>query len=175
MFERLYRKEHCCEQAGFKQIWKHFVQFMSNVSFGKTMENLRKRSRIKFVSNPQRAETFAQRATFKSFQIKKQDLISVLLKNSVGVVSTKPTHVGASFLDLFKLSLYKFYYEEKVPRQLDTRQINWKLPPRTQILSYIKYRLRISTKPRPPLGTCLTSPTIQNTTICTIQLTKKFS
>ena len=85
---------------------------MSNACFGKTMENLRKRSKMKFVSNPQQAETFAQRATFKSFQIIKQDLVSV------SVVWTKPTpfSIHASILDLSKLTLYKFHYEEMVPR-----------------------------------------------------------
>ena len=64
---------------------KIFYKLMSNACFGKTMENLRKRSKIKFVSNPQQAETFAQRATFKSFQIIKQDLVSVFFKNFCGL------------------------------------------------------------------------------------------
>ena len=79
------------------------------------MENLRKRSKIKFVSNPLQAQTFAQRATFKSFQNIKQDLVSVFFKNS-SVVWTKPTPVGASILDLSKLSLHKLHHEEMVPR-----------------------------------------------------------
>ena len=88
---------------------------MSNASFGKTMEKLKKRSKIKFVSNPQQAKTFAQRATFQTFQIIQQDLVLVFFKNS-SVVWTKPTPVGASILDLSKLSLCKFFYEELVPR-----------------------------------------------------------
>ena len=72
------------------------------------MENLRKRSAIKFVSNPQQAEAYAQTAIFKSFQIIRQDLVSVSFKNSY-VVWTKPTTVGAAILDLSKLSSYKFH------------------------------------------------------------------
>ena len=94
---------------------KNFYKLMSNACFGKTMETLRKRSVIKFLSNPQQAETYAQRATFKFFQIIRQVLVSVSFKNSY-VVWTKPTHVGAAFLDLSKLSLYKFHYEEMIPR-----------------------------------------------------------
>ena len=79
------------------------------------MENRKKRSVIKFVSNPQQAETFAERATFNSFQNIRQDLGSVSFKNSY-VVWTKPTPVGAAILDLSKLCLYKFHYEEMFPR-----------------------------------------------------------
>ena len=94
---------------------KNFYKLMSNACFGKTMENLRKRSVIKFVSNPQEAETFAQRATFKSFQIIGQDLVSVCFKNSY-MVWIKPTTMGATILDLSKVFLFKFYYEEMIPR-----------------------------------------------------------
>ena len=84
------------------------------IALQKTMENLRKRSRVKFVSNPQQAEAFSQRATFKSFQIITQDLVCVSFKIS-SVLWPKPTPVGASILDLSKLSLYRFHYEEMVP------------------------------------------------------------
>ena len=84
------------------------------------MENLRKRSQMKFVTNPQQAETLAQRATFKSFQIINDNLMSVSFKSS-SVLWTKPTPVGASILDLSKLSLYKFHYEEMVPRYSSDR------------------------------------------------------
>ena len=93
----------------------NFYKLMSNACFGKTKENLRKRSVLKFVSNPQQAETVAQRATFKSFQIIRQDMVSVSFRNSY-VVWTKPTPVGAANLDLSKMSLYKVNYEEMIPR-----------------------------------------------------------
>ena len=98
-----------------KDFEKNFYKFTSNACFGKTMENLRRRSVIEFVSNTQQAETFAQRATFKSFQIIKQDLVSVSFKN-LYVLWTKTTPVGAAILDLSKLSLYKFHYEEMIAR-----------------------------------------------------------
>ena len=94
---------------------RNFYKLMSNACFGKTMETLRKRSAIKFVSNPKQAETFVQRASFKSFQIISQDLVSVSFKNSY-VVWTKPTPVGAAILDLYELSLFKFHNEKMIPR-----------------------------------------------------------
>ena len=79
---------------------------MSNACFGKTMENLRKLSVIKFVPIPQQAVTFPEKATFKSCQIIRQDSVYVSFKYSY-VVWTKPAPVGAASLDLSKLSLYK--------------------------------------------------------------------
>ena len=108
-------KNTLMRQQAVNHFERNFYKLMSNACFGKTMEKLKKRSKIKFVSNPQQAETFAQRATFESFQFIKQDLVSVFFKNS-SVVWTKPTPVGASIPDLSKLSLYKFHYEEMVPR-----------------------------------------------------------
>ena len=78
---------------------KNFYKLMSNACFGKTMENLRKRSQMKFVTNPQQAETLAQRAIFKSFQIINDNLVPVSFKIS-SVLWTKPTPVGASIVDL---------------------------------------------------------------------------
>ena len=86
---------------------------MSNACFGKTKEKLRKRPQIKFLSNPQPAEIVAQRATFESFHIIEQDLVSVFLEKSF-VVWTKPTPVGASTVDLSKLPIHEFYSEEMV-------------------------------------------------------------
>ena len=94
---------------------KNFYKLMSNACFGKTMENLRRRSTLKFVSTETQAEAFIQRAIFKSFKIISKNLVTVSLKPS-SVVWNKPTPVGASILDLSKLSLYKFHYEEMLPR-----------------------------------------------------------
>ena len=88
---------------------------MSNACFGKTMENLRRRGNLRFVATEAQAESFAQRATFKSFKIISDNLVTVSLSAS-SVVWTKPTPVGATILDLSKLSLYKFHYEEMLPR-----------------------------------------------------------
>ena len=64
---------------------KKLYKLRSNACFGKTMENLRKRSKITFLSNPQQPETFAQRATFKSFQFIKQALVCVFQKLFCGL------------------------------------------------------------------------------------------
>ena len=79
------------------------------------MENLRRRGSLRVVTTEAQAETFIQRAMFKNFKIFSNNLVSVSLRVS-SVLWNKPKPVGATILDLSKLSLYKFHYEEMLPR-----------------------------------------------------------
>ena len=87
---------------------KSFYKLMSNACFGQTMEILRRRGRLRFVTTEAQAEAFIQRATFKNFKFISKDLVSVSHWSS-SVVWNKPTPVGATILDLSELSLYKFH------------------------------------------------------------------
>ena len=84
---------------------------MSNACFGKTRENLRNRREILFVNNEKQAEKSLLKPTFKSHQIIQNRLVSVSFAPSK-IIWSKPSPVGASILDLSKLSLYKFHYDE---------------------------------------------------------------
>ena len=113
MVECVHRKNTVMRNQAKNDFEKNFYMLMSNECFGENHGNLRKRSVTKFVSTPQQAETYAQRATFNSFQIIRQALVSVSFKNSY-VVWKKPTPEGAAVLDLSKLSWYKFHSEEMI-------------------------------------------------------------
>ena len=75
---------------------------------------MRKQAVIEFLTNSQQTEAFAQRTTFKSFQIFKQDLVSVLFQD-FSVVLTQRTLVNASMLDFPMFSLCDFQCEAMVP------------------------------------------------------------
>ena len=66
---------------------------------------------IVFVSSKKEAEKSFQNPNFKSYQIIHDGLVSMSFTNSK-IVWSKPTPVGASILDLSKLSLCKFHYDE---------------------------------------------------------------
>ena len=104
---------------------KNFYKLMSNACFGKTMENLRNRREILFVNNEKQAEKSLLKPTFKSYQIIHNGLVSVSFAPSK-IVWSKPTPVGASILDLSKLSLCKFHYEEMKPRFGDKLKVCYK-------------------------------------------------
>ena len=97
---------------------KALFKLMSNACFGKTMENLRKRSNIRLLTIVEEAELFVNSAAFKAFHIISQNLVTVSFKSTT-VLWDKPTAVGASKLDLSKLSLYKFHCEEMITRQTE--------------------------------------------------------
>ena len=63
--------------------------------------------------------------TFKFYQIIHNGLVSVSFAPSK-IVWSKPTPVGASILDLSKLSLYKFHYEEMKPRFGDKIKVRYR-------------------------------------------------
>ena len=58
---------------------KNFYKLMSNACFRKTMENLRNRREISFVSSKEQAEKAFQKPTFKGFQIIHDSLVSVAM------------------------------------------------------------------------------------------------
>ena len=94
---------------------KNFYKLMSNACFGKTMENKRNRKNIQFVSDQVKASKLTSNPNFKSFQIISDNLCSVYF--SVPTVKwDKPTPVEAAILDLSKLALYNFQYNEMTPR-----------------------------------------------------------
>ena len=87
---------------------KDFFKLMNNSVFGKTMENLRKRSNIKLVTNPEKMERLAARpVAVHSKQTK-------LLLN-------KPSYVGMCILDLSKLLMYDFHYNYILPKYPDAK------------------------------------------------------
>ena len=94
---------------------KNFYKLMSNACFGKTMENKRNRRQIFFVADERRANFLTNKPNFKSFQIISENLTSVYMTQPT-IFWDKPTPVGAAILDLSKLSLYGFHYNEIKPR-----------------------------------------------------------
>ena len=70
---------------------------------------------MRFVTTEAQAETFLQPSTFKNFKVFSDALVSVSFSASSDVWN-KPIPVGATILSLSKLSLYKFHYEEMLPR-----------------------------------------------------------
>ena len=98
------------KQAGAKNAFeKDFFKLMNNSVFGKTMENLRKRSNIQLVTNPEKMERLAARPTYISHKIFHENLVAVHSKQTK-LLLNKPSYVGMCILELSKTLMYDFHY-----------------------------------------------------------------
>ena len=89
------------------------------------MENLRNRRQTKFLSTEPEAKTCTLKRTFLNFQIIQDSLVSVNFTQS-SFFWNKPTPVGAAVLDLSKIVLYKFNYNEMKPKFGDSLKVVYK-------------------------------------------------
>ena len=92
---------------------------MMNAVFGKSMENVRERRRIKLTQYPREAVKCISSNCFKSFHLFSQDLAAIeLFKKQVCL--EKPIYVGLSILDLSKFYMYSFHYGQVMPKYKNT-------------------------------------------------------
>ena len=88
---------------------KDFFKLMNNSVFGKTMENLRKRSNIRLETDPEHLIKLTKKPTYVSSKIFDENLVGVQMKN-VSLFLNKPSYVGFSILELSKTLMYDFHY-----------------------------------------------------------------
>ena len=88
---------------------KDFFKLMNNSVFGKTMENIRKRSNIHLETDPDHFLRQTAKPTFVSCKIFHENLVAVHMKKKI-LKLDKPSYVGMCILDLSKVLMYDFHY-----------------------------------------------------------------
>ena len=88
---------------------KDFFKLMNNSVFGKTMENLRKRSNIKLETDPDHLLKLTRQPMYVSSKIFDENLVGVQMKKE-RLVLDKPSYVGFCILDMSKTLMYDFHY-----------------------------------------------------------------
>ena len=88
---------------------KDFFKLMNNSVFGKTMENIRKRSNIYLETDPNHFLRQTAKPTFVSCKIFHENLVAVHMKKNF-LKLDKPSYVGMCILDLSKVLMYDFHY-----------------------------------------------------------------
>ena len=89
---------------------KDFFKLMNNITFGKTLENLRKRINVKLVNNAKDYVRSISKPSFVSQNIFSKNFVVIHEIKPVFPLN-KPIYVGFSILDLSKLLMYKFHYK----------------------------------------------------------------
>ena len=83
---------------------------MNNSTFGKTMENLRKRTNVRLVNNARDCKKYVSKPSFVSQKIFNKSFVVI---HDIKPVLTldKPVYVRFSILDLNKLLMHRFHYK----------------------------------------------------------------
>ena len=91
-----------------------FYKLLSNSLFGKMIENPDKRTKVKLCRTREELERSVVKATFKHSKIIDPKLVGVEMRYS-SVKLNKPYYIGVANLELAKLHMYDFHYNEMKP------------------------------------------------------------
>jgi hypothetical protein len=86
-------------------------KFLNNSTYGKMIENLLKRIIIKLVNSRIACEKLINKPHCKRFQVFTGDLAAIEMQQ-VKCLINKPTYSGFAVLELSKLHMYKFHYDQ---------------------------------------------------------------
>ena len=88
---------------------KNLFKLLNNVVYGKTMENMRKRMKIRITKTPKDFLKYASRRTYISHNIFGKNLVVIYEKKEL-LTLNKPIYVGCTVLELSKLEMYSYHY-----------------------------------------------------------------
>ena len=95
---------------------KDFYKLLNNAFYGKTMENVRNRLKIKFIKKDDYREIIKQQSklTFNGIHKSYENCYSYTFKQKE-VLMDKPIYLGFSVLELSKLLMYETFYDKLQP------------------------------------------------------------
>ena len=95
---------------------KDFYKLLNNSFYGKTMENVKNRLKIKFIKKDDYREIIKQQSklTFNGIHKSYENCDSYTFKQNE-VLMDKPIYLGLSVLELSKLHMYETYYDKLQP------------------------------------------------------------
>ena len=100
---------------------KNFFKLMVNAAYGKTIEIMRNRMKLRTVTNKKDAIKYASRPTFITYKKISKDYYIIFEKQQT-IKLNKPIYVGCTILELSKLAMYKFWYDV-ITKQCDDPQL----------------------------------------------------
>ena len=89
---------------------KTLFKLLNNVVYGKTIENMRKRIKIRTRTNEKDFLKYYSRPTYVGHKKIGKNLVVIHEKKEL-LILNKPIYVGNTVLELSKLTMYKFYYD----------------------------------------------------------------
>ena len=103
---------------------KNMYKLINNAVFGKTCENLFETTKFELVSTRDRGLKLIAKPQFKSYTIYNEKLVGKLLEPPK-VKLDKPSYVGVSILDISKIYMYDFHYNDVKARYGNRTTLNF--------------------------------------------------
>ena len=91
---------------------KNHFKLLNNAVYGKTMENMRKRIKIRIVKNSQDFIKYTSRPTCVNWKVFENSLAAIHEKK-ISLTLSKPIYVGFTVLEISKWKMYNFHYRFK--------------------------------------------------------------
>ena len=92
-----------------------FFKLMNNSVFGKTIENIRKRTDIKLATTVDEVEGYIYKPNYTHRTTFSDNLVAIHMARTK-LVFNKPVYLGMSILDISKTLMYEFHYEYIRPK-----------------------------------------------------------
>ena len=96
----------------------HF-KLLNNAVYGKTIENIRKRIKIRTVNNSQDFIKYTSRPTCVNLKVFENNLAAIHRKK-ISLTLNKPIYVGFTVLEISKWEMYNFHYNFMI-KKFNTR------------------------------------------------------
>ena len=95
---------------------------MNNSVFGKTMENVRKHEDIKLVTTEDKRSKLVSEPNYHTTKHFSENLLAIEMKKTK-VIINKPVYLGMSILDISKMLIYQFWYDNIKPKYGDRAKL----------------------------------------------------
>ena len=100
----------------------NFFKLMNNSVFGKTIENVRKRTDIELVTTEEQAEKYIYKPNYMGRTTFSDDLVAIHM-GKTSIYMDKPVYLGMSILDISKKLMYDFHYGYIKPKYGDKAKL----------------------------------------------------
>ena len=101
---------------------KDFFKLMNNSVFGKTIEDIRKRTDIKLVTTPEQARKYINKPNYKGRTTFSDNLVAIHM-GKTEIYMNKHVYLGMSILDISKTLMYDFHYGYIKPKYGDKAKL----------------------------------------------------
>ena len=97
---------------------------MSNVAFGKTMENVRKYRHVQFVTTEARKNYLISESNYHTTKKKNlsENLLAIKMRKTQ-IFMNKPAFLGLPILELSKTVMHEFWYDYVIPKYCEKTKL----------------------------------------------------